>query len=522
MTAEPTPIRTATDDRPEIRVTTAIAEVTDRALDSLADDSEIYARRGEIVRVVGADVDEDARIRIEAGTPVIALASTTWLRERLSIASRWQKYDGRRGEWVPCLPPPWVPDTMAERRAYDFRELVGVIEAPTLRLDGTVLQRPGYDAETRLYYAPSRDYPAVLDKPTLADAQAAAARVLDPLREFPYVAPFDRSAVLALVLTCAARSAIDDPVPMWAVRAHVPGTGKSKLAEASMFIGLGRRPPRCMATADEAETRKVLFARALAGSQGVLVDNANGPFGSATWSMVTTATEISDRVLGESREATVPWRAVVVTNGNNTTFLGDLGRRVIPIDLDAGVESPEDRTFAIADLEGYVAERCGALHTDALTILRAFHVAGRPQHSASRMGSFEVWDRLIRSAVIWLGWADPCEGRARISEVDDEDKGRIRALLLGLHEAVGTEAWTVSELAARAGDKLASGGWRHEALREAVMALDPRSDGERIHPGRTGIALRSMVGRPVAGLRLERVNKAHRGVVCWRIAEAPQ
>ena len=33
-----------------------------------------------------------------------------------------------------------------------------------------------------------------------------------------------------------------------------------------------------------------------------------------------------------------------------------------------------------------------------LTILRAYHVAGRPKHTHPPMGSFEGWDALIRGA----------------------------------------------------------------------------------------------------------------------------
>ena len=41
---------------------------------------------------------------------------------------------------------------------------------------------------------------------------------------------------------------------------------------------------------------------------------------------------------------------------NNVQLKGDLGRRVVPIDLDPKIEHPEDRTFKRSDLLGYLQE----------------------------------------------------------------------------------------------------------------------------------------------------------------------
>jgi hypothetical protein len=80
---------------------------------------------------------------------------------------------------------------------------------------------------------------------------------------------------------------------------------------------------------------------------------------------------------------------------------------VVPIDLDPKVEHPEDRKFKRADLIGYVQENRPRLVAAALTVLRAFVVAGWPAHGQPPKGSFEAWDQLVRSAIIWAGGADP-------------------------------------------------------------------------------------------------------------------
>jgi hypothetical protein len=48
-----------------------------------------------------------------------------------------------------------------------------------------------------------------------------------------------------------------------------------------------------------------------------------------------------------------------------------------------------------------------------LTVLRAFHVAGRPSATVP-LGSFEDWSTWIRDALIWLGQPDPCATMEKI------------------------------------------------------------------------------------------------------------
>jgi putative DNA primase/helicase len=72
-------------------------------------------------------------------------------------------------------------------------------------------------------------------------------------------------------------------------------------------------------------------------------------------------------------------------------------------------ERPQERTgFKYAPwLAATRKAHRSELLTAALTILRAYHVAGRPEHSLPSWGSFPAWSRLIREALVWTGAADP-------------------------------------------------------------------------------------------------------------------
>ena len=200
-----------------------------------------------------------------------------------------------------------------------------------------------------------------------------------------------------------------------------------------------------------------------------------------------------------------------IATGNNIGFKRTLGRRVIPIDLDARVEQPEDRTgFHHADLRGHVLERRPHLVTAALTILRAFHLAGRPAHGGPRMGSFEAWDDLIRSAVIWASLADPAStdperGRGRVRSQADDDTATLQTLLRALADAFPNgESFATAEVLACA---------RNDEDLTAVLeiAAAPRRGGKLT--GRSlGYAFRTAVDRPAGGLVLRRGRQGRAGV----------
>src|SRR5213078_4440534 len=79
------------------------------------------------------------------------------------------------------------------------------------------------------------------------------------------------------------------------------------------------------------------------------------------------------------------------------------------------------------------------------TVLRAFVVAGRPDHGLAVKGSFEAWDHLVRGAVICTGGVDPLGGVQRIREQSDDDLERIRALLVAWHASLGAMPVTIAD-----------------------------------------------------------------------------
>ncbi len=110
------------------------------------------------------------------------------LAEDIAEAACLMKWDGRAEDYVVTNPPSWLVRTLQQRTgAFRFPILTAVINAPTLRPDGSLLATPGYDKATGLYYDPRGvDFPAIPTRPTKADADRALADLGDLISGFPF------------------------------------------------------------------------------------------------------------------------------------------------------------------------------------------------------------------------------------------------------------------------------------------------------------------------------------------------
>ena len=137
---------------PDIHITTDIRVVVDQAQAAMIDQSatpDLFSRGASLVFIAQAGTSLAALIR-PPDAPVIVEATKAYLRERMASSAQFLKYDAKHDDWVAALPPEWVPDTLKARGSWDFPVLEGVLSSPTMRLDGSILATPGYDAATGL------------------------------------------------------------------------------------------------------------------------------------------------------------------------------------------------------------------------------------------------------------------------------------------------------------------------------------------------------------------------------------
>jgi hypothetical protein len=514
------PVIEVDSTKPTIEIRQDLVGVTNDMEEALVASCKmkLFTRAGMIARVTNDKTKLPQGIQLTKDAPCISQAPSAFLREQAALAANWTKFDKKQNKAVAALPPPWAIQTLEARGEWRFDRLFSVTECPTLRPDGNIIDQPGLDTETGVLYLPNGQFGQIPRTPTAQEITIAKEVVVAPFVDFPFCEDCDKAAAIAACLTIACRTAISGPTPLFAIRASTPATGKSLLAEVICLLASGRTPALMTAPAGDEEARKRILAIGLAGCPALLVDNVVGSFGLPSIAAALTATEFSDSLLGESRIVTTPLTAVWLLTGNNPTFVSDLGRRVIPCDLDARVEHPEDRGgFAYPDLKRHVLEARVAFHTAALTLLRGFFVAGRPTLTRPRMGSYEAWDALIRQAIIWAELGDPSAGRARIRQEDDEDRAALRVLLASWVNKFGDDAST-----AAAAIKSAEGDESFRASLEGIVhGGKDRLDGRTL-----GSALKHCRGRIVDGRTFNALDVKKHGANQWtvenRLEEAVQ
>jgi len=510
------------DARPVITVSggalPAIVDAAEEALLSSPGES-LYQRGGLLVRVIRRDSTAvSTGIKRSAGAPIIVPVELPYLVERLTRAASWQTFDRRRGEfkWVDC--PRKVAETYMARGVWGVPGLGGVLEAPTLRPDGSLLDQPGYDEKTGLLFDPGDTrFEPIPDRPTAEQAMAACQDLRGILDEFPFVGEADEAVALSAMLTGLVRRSLR-AAPIHAFRSPKMRSGKTALADIISLLSTGR-PCAVMSQATHAEDeRKRLLAVLLSGDPVICYDNIDRPFGGAALAQALTQSEITDRVLGLSKTATVSTSATFLATGNNLTFEGDITARALTCDLDPEMERPEERAFK-RNLYEYVPAHRGRLVVAALTLLRAYHVVGRPDPGLSRWAGFDEWSGLIRGALVWVGLPDPCETRERIEEQDPVRRS-LSALLGAWHAHIGTSAMTLAEVLKYAvAPEIVAQESAALALRDALMDVAGRR-GE-ISTRVLGNYLQANAMRIEGGLRAERVGQRSRAIL-WRVVPFPE
>jgi hypothetical protein len=371
------------------------------------------------------------------------------------------------------------------------RPLAGVIGAPVMRPDGTVLQEPGYDAATRLYYAPSKELPVVPHLPTQADIKAAKDFLLgEILVDFPWADGSSQANYIGLLMTPVLRPFIGGLSPLGAISATAPGSGKTLLTDIPSHLFGGTSRPWVQ---DDSELRKSITATLRSTSDPVVVFDNIGEWDQVdqpTLAKLITSAAWSDRELGSSNQIGVPNDRLWLITGNNVSFGGDMPSRTVLVVLDPRMPRPDLRTdFTIPDLVTWVedAENQATLLHHLLVLARAWVVAGAPTADRS-MRNFRRWARNMAGFTEWLG-VPGLLGNADLLAEHDEEAATWHAFLSTWHRLFGETPKSASELLKSGGDMWApmADPWDGTFLTKA--------DGSRPSPKGLGRMLTGKQGR---------------------------
>ena len=479
----------------------------------------VYQRGAALVRPILEEVEaaDGRRTRVAQ----LARIELPYMRDLLCRSAQWRKLDRRQRTVVLVDPPTAVAQVILHRQGeWRFPSVVGVITTPTVRPDGSLLVQPGYDAKTRLILMDPPPMPAVPKYPSRDDALAALAVLDGLLDEFPFADKASRSVALSALITPVVRAAF--PVaPMHVISAPEAGSGKSYLLDVMAAVALGQPCPVMAAGRSEEETEKRLGAALLAGQPLISIDNLNGDLGGDALCQIIERPVVEIRILGKSELVRIETRATLFATGNNIRLVGDIARRVLRCRLDPKMEEPERRRFRRNPVAAVLADR-GRYVAAVLTLVRGYVAAGRP-HRASPITSFELWSDLVRSALLWLGKADPID-TMKDARADDPSRQIMAALFSSWRNAIGiAEEKTSSEIIKLActttsedrGEGLAEASWRYADLREALLTVAGKNG--TIDARELGKWLSRHRDRVAGGLRLEGRADSHGHAARWRL-----
>jgi len=511
------------DKRTIIYLSTDEKRVNDEVVAALATDPAVYQRDGMLVTITrAAEPPPSAAFQRTEGTPTIASIPVMGLRERVTELVRLLRH-GAEGDKA-SHPPDWMAAQIHVRRSWDgIRPLTGVVEAPTMRSDGSILQTRGYDPATGLLYLPTIEFPVVPEEPAKEQAAEALKKLRYLLVDYTFAKGMHEAAAVAGLMTPTARPSIAGFAPAVAIDGNKRGIGKTKVVDLASLLAVGRRASRLAYTRDDNEIRKQLTSIVLKGDTIVLVDNVPGSFGSPVWDEFLTSPKWTDRILGSS---SMVERAVFVTvyvTGNNIEPEGDIARRTLHARLQTDLERPDTRPasdFKEADLEGYVLEHRAELVVAILTILRAYVVAGSPPVEGAVWGSFESWANRIAKPLIWLGMDDPCESRRDFESGPTATGSRAAALLGSWRRVYPETAVTVSQVLRDIANEKMKEGKAADGdtllLADAIQAFVPAKAGEFPSVFAIGKRLGSIKDSVHADLRV--VAEGERdGTTMWRV-----
>ena len=240
----------------------------------------VYQAAGTLVQVVRIDDDQDPTHA--RGSLVIRPMKPQRLVEHMMRAADFFLFNGK--DWRPTAPTLAFAAAFMARGEWRLRVLKGILEAPTLRHDGSVLTEQGYDPQMQVVLNTGDiQFPPVPEQPSRADALAALALLKDVLSGFPFVPDEEpdefgghlssaRSVALSAMLTSVSRKAMRT-APGHCIDAASANTGKTLLSDTVAVLATGRPVVPVSYGGTKAEFNKRMFSVLMQGDPLVSIDN---------------------------------------------------------------------------------------------------------------------------------------------------------------------------------------------------------------------------------------------------------
>ena len=411
-------------------------------------------------------------------------------------------------------PPAILSAALAPKEWPNLRPLYGIVGAPVLRPDGTLLQAPGYDRDTGLYLAAKVPLKPVPASPSNRQVEAAREFLLTKfLRDFPWVTSADKANYVGLLVTPILRSYLRTLVPFGVVTATTPSSGKTILT-----CGLGMLYGQRVLTwthSDE-ELRKAITS-VLGDPVGtVIFDNlAEGTvIDSPVLARLITDRTWADRLLGKNVTAAFANDRVWTATGNNLRLGGDMRTRSVLIGLNPDMPRPEERTgFAIPNLDQWILVPANQRQVlwHLLVLVTDWTRNGAPRQNGLTMRQFTPWAEAVGGFLRHHGIEGFLTNVETVRDIDDEESGWI-AFFTQWRKIHGDRWLTSNEL--RLSAEIPYG---QTDVWDGMFLTDGR--GKTPSPKSLGKVLTGQVNRVRDTYVLRCEQDKHSKVLTWRVEE---
>lgn len=330
------------------------------------------------------------------GRLVISEVTAQKLEAFLNVSIKFSRSTDKRDLFMAA--PKYLPKSILENiTSVNLAPIDAITDIPVLRVDFSVHDTPGYDRDSRVWFAPTVTMDPVPEVPTSDDIAQARALLEETVRDFPFING-GYAGFVAMLLDQLTRPVVNGPRPLYVVEApgyEGQGTGKTLLARTvgTIITGDDSAPQ----TWNAQDANNIITSLLRSGRLFVLFDNVQERLASASLAALATATTWSGRILHSNDSPVYPNISTWVLTANGAEFDRDLARRVVTIQLkvQSGI-LPHQRTKFTHPLPSWAKARRTQIIRACLILARSWYVAGKPLPPEDwAFGTYESWMKVI-------------------------------------------------------------------------------------------------------------------------------
>jgi DNA polymerase-1 len=520
-----------TGGRPMVVINADRRDVIQRTLfylKQLWDGHYAFSYGGVLTRLrIGSD--DEGNITTAVTEPLERGAFADWLSQAVYTCKHVPATMTTPERWEPAWPELITLEALLST-GEQFAPLDRISRTPFIRTDGSVCAKQGYDETSHTYLVTGNsgmDRLDVPEMPTRDQARQAAASLVhgwlgdrpeQGLSGIAFRDDVSRANALALVLTPFIRGLVP-LVPVAVISGLQEGVGKGLLGDCVSLMLTGENmSPLPWSVLDDEENRKQITSAFREGASTLMWFDEAHEIESHALSRAVTSLTYADRILGVSKIARYPNQVTWLATGNQVQVSADMARRAYWIEIYPDDPDPQDRPedkFTHPDLRTWTQENRPELTAAALTMIRAWFAAGRPDPEKPRttaMGSFERWDKMMSGILAWAGVGGFLGNLASKRAERNVTGGYWSEHLAWLRSAFRDAEFTLTEV--------------HKAARESGGSWEapPRMDNLEV-PGFTrllGQAYAKVTDRWFGPYRIAKTGTGHGKVGKWAVRQSTE